>query len=56
MRAGVVKAKELRTRKWWDRARHDDPVLRWVCALCYLPNAEHRNQFWGCSGRWLSRW
>lgn len=37
----------------WEMERGSDPGLRWLCARCHLPGAEHPDQWWACAGRWL---
>jgi hypothetical protein len=37
----------------WEIERASLPELRWICADCHLPNAEHPAPWWGCTGNWI---
>lgn len=37
----------------WEIDRAREPALRWLCAVCYVPSAEHHRPWWACVGRWL---
>lgn len=37
----------------WEVERSAEPVLRWICVVCHLLNAEHTDPWWGCTGHWV---
>lgn len=39
----------------WEKARQDDPSLRWICADCHLLACEHPDCWWCCSGKWIAK-